>query len=369
MSEVLTLARDLVSIDSRSFVSTLPVMERLEQELHGFQVERVDYEDEHGVAKRSLVAYRGDGAPALAFSGHLDTVPDTGWVRDPFVPTVANGRLHGLGSTDMKGPVAAMTRAVLDNPELPAMLIITADEEIGKAGARSVVERSHLLREHPPVALVIGEPTRLRCVRGHKANVSFTVEAHGIQAHSSTGEGVNANIQLLPFLMTVRDWAIRLREEPQWRDPGYQPPYPDFNFVIDNHGTAPNVTCALATCRIKFRYSRGNDPEPVVNAMAAAAEAQGLHLTMLRDGRPPELPEEHPLVRLGAELSGAPAITVPFGTDASVLQALCPVIVMGPGDIDDAHKPTEKLAVAELETAVERYGELLRRVADGALDS
>jgi len=369
MSEVLALTRDLVRIDSRSFVSTLPVMERLERELTGFAVERVDYEDEHGVAKRSLVAYRGDAAPVLAFSGHLDTVPDTGWSRDPFEPTVQGGILHGLGSTDMKGPVAAMTRAVLDNPALPAMLIITADEEIGKAGARSVVERSELVRRYPPRAMVIGEPTGLRCVRGHKANISFIVEAHGIQAHSSTGEGVNANIQLLPFLMTVRDWAMRLREEAGWRDPAYQPPYPDFNFVIDNHGTAANVTCARATCRIKFRYTRANDPEPVVNAMAEAAERQGLHLTMLRDGSPPELPEDHPLVRLGAELSGESAITVPFGTDASVLQALCPVIVMGPGSIDDAHKPTEKLAVAELERAVDRYGELLRRVAAGALAS
>lgn len=367
MSEALDLARDLISIDSRSFVSTLPVMERLEQELHGFQIERVDYQDEHGVAKRSLVAYRGDGAPALAFSGHLDTVPDTGWERDPFEPTVADGLLYGLGSADMKGPVAAMTRAVLDQPALPAMLIITADEEIGKAGARSVVARSELLRQHPPRAMVIGEPTGLRCVRGHKANVGFVAEARGVQAHSSTGEGVNANLQLLPFLMVVRDWALRLRDDPQWRDPAYQPPFPDFNFVIDNHGTAVNVTCARATCEIKFRYSHANDPAPVVAAMEAAAREHGVALRISRDGSPPELSEDHPLVRLGASVSGEAPITVPFGTDATVLQALCPVIIMGPGDIADAHKPTEKLDVTQLETAVGRFTQVLRRVAQGAL--
>lgn len=367
MSAVLDLARELVSIDSRSFVSTIPVMTRLEQELTGFQVERVDYHDEHGIAKRSLVAYRGDGTPALAFSGHLDTVPDTGWEQNPFEPRVADGLLHGLGSADMKGPVSAMTRAVLDNPELPAMLIITADEEIGKAGARAVVERSQLIRQYPPKALVIGEPTRLRCVRGHKANVSFVAESRGIQAHSSTGEGVNANLQLLPFLMVVREWAMRLRSDAQWQDPAYEPPFPDFNFVIDNHGTAANVTCARATCQIKFRYTHSNDPEPVVVAMEAAAREHGVSLQVNRDGLPPELPVDHPLVQLGATLSGQPPITVPFGTDATVLQALGPVIILGPGDIADAHKPTEKLDIAQLEQAVGLYSQLLQQVTEGAV--
>jgi len=104
-SPLAALARDLVAIDSRSFVSNLPLAERLEPELTGFDVERLDYTDAAGVAKRVLVAHRG-GPGGIAYSGHMDTVPETGWQDDPWSGRTANGTLHGLGSTDMKGPVA-----------------------------------------------------------------------------------------------------------------------------------------------------------------------------------------------------------------------------------------------------------------------
>src|SRR3984957_4718074 len=109
------LTRDLVAIDSRSFVSNLPIAERIEAELADFKVERLDYLDPGGGTKRGLVVSRtGRGAAhgaspgGIAFSGHRDTVPDTGWQEDPWSGrTDADHTLHGLGSTDMKGPVAA----------------------------------------------------------------------------------------------------------------------------------------------------------------------------------------------------------------------------------------------------------------------
>src|SRR5258707_12082089 len=100
------LTRDLVTLDSRSSVSNIPVAERIEPELRGFEIERIDYTDDAGVPKRVLVAHRG-GPNGIAFSGHMDTVPDTGWRHDPWSARIdADGVLHGLGSTDMKGPVA-----------------------------------------------------------------------------------------------------------------------------------------------------------------------------------------------------------------------------------------------------------------------
>src|SRR4051812_39780924 len=99
--DVASLAAELVAIDSRSFVSNLIVAERIEAALGGFEVERLDYADAAGVAKRALVAHRG-GAGGLAFSGHMDTVPDTGWQDDPWSGRIEGGVLHGLGSTDMK---------------------------------------------------------------------------------------------------------------------------------------------------------------------------------------------------------------------------------------------------------------------------
>src|SRR4249920_3280541 len=100
---VLELARDLVMIDSRSFVSNRGVADRIEAALAGFELERLDYRDSSGVEKRALVAHRGPTAAGLALSGHMDTVPETGWRTDPWSGRVENGRLFGLGSTDMKG--------------------------------------------------------------------------------------------------------------------------------------------------------------------------------------------------------------------------------------------------------------------------
>src|SRR5713226_2355253 len=136
---VLELARDLVTIDSRSFVSNRPVADRIEAALLGFELERLDYDDRNGVEKRVLVAHRGPkgGAEAgggltggLALCGHMDTVPDTGWSSDPWSGRVEDGRLFGLGSTDMKGPVAAAIVAARALPKhVPITLLLTTDEE------------------------------------------------------------------------------------------------------------------------------------------------------------------------------------------------------------------------------------------------
>src|SRR6516225_2450459 len=88
-SAVGTLARELVTIDSRSFVSNVRIAERIEAELRGFEVERIEYEDRNGVEKRALVAHRGPPG-GLALSGHMDTVPDTGWRNDPWSGLIEN---------------------------------------------------------------------------------------------------------------------------------------------------------------------------------------------------------------------------------------------------------------------------------------
>ena len=136
------------------------------------------------------------------------------------------------------------------------------------------------------------------------------------------------------------------------QDPDYDPPFSDFNLVIDNHGAAVNVTVPVATARIKFRYSAKLDPTPVLDAVHAAAARAGVTVTEAREGFPPELPADHPLVRLCADVAGKPPTTAPYGTDASELQAIAPCVVLGPGNIAEAHTPTEKVRIAELAAAV-----------------
>ena len=358
-----TLTRDLIQIDSRSFVSNIPIAERIAAELGDFEVETLDYTDVNGIAKRALVAHRG-GKGGIAFSGHLDTVPDTGWQDDPWSGRYDAGMLYGLGATDMKGPLAAAILAARALPlNVPVSLFITTDEETTKEGARELVQRSTLARAAKPTMILVVEPTKMIPVRGHRSHILFTCVATGVQAHSATGLGRNANWALLPFLAEMQTLFDRLRTDPALQDQDYDPVFSDLNLVIDNHGTAINVTVPKATARLKFRYSAKVDPAPVVEAVHSAAKRAGVTVTEAREGSPPELPADHPLVRLCTDLTGKQPGTVPFGTDASVLQALAPCVVMGPGDMRVAHAPGELVSIAELDAAIPVFTRLAELIA------
>jgi acetylornithine deacetylase/succinyl-diaminopimelate desuccinylase-like protein len=184
-----------------------------------------------------------------------------------------------------------------------------------------------------------------------------------VQAHSSTGKGRNANWDLVPFLMEMKAVFERLRTDATLQDADYDPPFSDFNVIIDNHGAAMNVTVPKATARIKFRYSAKVDPTPVLQAVDAAAKRFGIQVSEAREGFPPELPADHPFVRLCVDVAGQPAGTAPYGTDASELQAIAPCVVLGPGSITEAHTPTEKVRVADLTAAVPVFMRLAERMA------
>ena len=261
----------------------------------------------------------------------------------------------------MKGPLAAAIVAAQALPaHVPITLLITTDEETTKAGAREIAERSELARAARPRAILVVEPTGLVPMRGHRAHVQFTAVATGVQAHSSTGRGRNANWDLLPFLVEMRTLHDRLRQDPGLQDKAYDPPFSDFNLVLDNHGSAANVTVPKATATIKFRYSASVDPGPVLDVVRAAAQRTGLALSEAREGDPPELAASHPFVELCSRTVGAPAGVAPYGTDASELQVIAPCVVLGPGDIAQAHAPEECVSIAELAAAVPLFMQLAR---------
>lgn len=355
---VTRLAADLVRIDSRSARSNIPLAERIEAELQGFDITRLDYADANGVAKRALIAHRGPSG-GHALSGHMDTVPETGWAEDPWSARIAGGVLHGLGSVDMKGQVAACIVAARGMPaHVPVTLLLTTDEETTKEGARAIAA-SDAARALGLRGIVVAEPTGLVPVRGHRSHIEFTAVATGVQAHSSTGKGRNANWALIPFLQEMKAIFELLRHDGAYHDAAYDPPFSDFNLVIDNFGTAVNVTAAKAAAKIKFRRSRNVDTTAIVDRVRAAARASGLELLERREGTPPELPVDHPLIRLACGITGHDARTAPYGTDASELQALAPCVVLGPGGIETAHTPHERVALADLAAAVPVFRRML----------
>ncbi len=360
-TRLLRFARELIAMDSRSSESNLPIAERVESWLAGFEIERLDYLDSASVPKRVLVAHRGPpGGCALA--AHTDTVPALGWTTDPWEPRVEDGVLHGLGSVDMKGPLASCLTALLGLPEnVPATLLLTTDEETTKEGARVMARRSELLPRLGLRGIVVAEPTGLKPVRGHRSFIEFTAVSTGIQAHSASGLGINANWRLIPFLERLRQLHERLRNDTALQDPAYDPPFSDFNLVLDNHGVALNVTPPKATARLKLRRSRRVDVSAIVEEIRQAARDAGLELAERHDGPPVELAADHPLVRLAEKVTGQTTQTAPWGTDASELQAIAPCVVLGPGSIATAHTPDEQVALADLLAAVPIFRALLAR--------
>lgn len=359
LSEIVALASRSIALDTRSSRGNRALADLVASELPGFAIERLDFTDPDGAEKSALVARRGEADGCLAFSAHMDTVPPVGWTRDPFAPTIEHGRLYGLGSCDMKGPMAAAIVAARSLPsERATMLLLTCDEETTKAGARRIVSESRLLRAHPPAAILVVEPTDLRPLRGHRSDVQFTATARGIQAHSSTATGLNANIALIPFLSEMRDLYLVLRTDPGLQDPDYVPPWCDLNILVDNHGTATNITPPLATCRMKFRYSHAIDPAWVIERVEGAARRHGLDLVVRREGTPPELPVDHPFVRLATAVTAASPEVGAFGSDASQFATVAPTLILGPGSMEQAHKPEEFIDLDQLERSVAMFQRL-----------
>ena len=129
-----------------------------------------EYRDPAGVRKVNLIGRKGPniGERGLALLGHIDTVPAIGWSTDPFEARIADGKMYGRGSCDMKGSVACMievaSRYTASKLAAPLYVVITADEEVGYFGARAVAEKSEMFKTHGfPQYGVVGEPTELHC--------------------------------------------------------------------------------------------------------------------------------------------------------------------------------------------------------------
>lgn len=354
--DIVRIASKLVGIDSRSDRSNIDALEAVLHELPGFEIERLDYVDDLGVSKRVAVARNRPGR-CIAFCGHLDTVPDAGWQHDPFRLRIEDGVMRGLGAVDMKGPLASLVLAARQAAKsAPVMLVLTADEETSKAGAKTLVKRSRMLAEVPPEAIVIAEPTEMIPVRAHRASIEFAVEAEGVQAHAATAIGRSAAWPLVDFLQQVNDLRPFIRST--MSDPDFDPPVCDVAIKLYDSGNALNVTAAKAAAILAWRYSVPVDPRPVVERIIKAADKAGVQLAIEWFGRPLHLDRDHPMVKLAEAVCGKTAETKSFGTDASELQAIAPCLILGPGSISTAHTPNEQVRLDQLVDAVPLFSRM-----------
>ncbi len=369
------IAQGLIAFDSVSSKSNAPIADWVANRLSAsrFEVERLSYIDDEGVEKVCVVAKRGPGEGGIAYFCHNDVVPVEGWncpYGGPFDGKVAVDRLWGRGSCDMKGSSAAALAAIEQISEhdqrKPIYYIATADEEIGMAGARCVDSSSRLFEEmvqHQTVGLV-GEPTTLEVVHAHKGGYYLTVISHGRAAHSSTNEGVNANWAMIPFLQELRDIHAQCQTDTRLQNSMYDPPTLSMNFILVNQPLATNVTVARTTCTIFLRPMQDVAWQPLVQQIADSATRHGLEVLPPTTLNSLYTSPDRPFVRDVLRIAGkANTRTVCYATDGGYFQRLRDLVVIGPGNIEQAHCADEWISLEQLHRGTETFGQLLRYFA------
>lgn len=361
---VVELTQALIAMPSPSQQTNEVIADYLANLLEacGFDVEQLSYMD-GDQRKVSLVARKGAGEGGVGLFSHSDTVPGdaNGW--EPFTPIIQDQRLIGRGASDMKGPIAAtLVAAAAYSPEQlkrPITLVITADEEIGYGGAKQVAAQSKLLTENWPTYGIIAEPTRLRPVYAHKGGARFFVTAHGRAAHTSTDKGVSANFLIAPFMAEMAELAQVFRSDTRFQNTEFDPPTNGFNMVIDDGNCASNVTAAKTVCTVGFRPMPNDNREEAIARILAAAKKYELETDWYMF-EPFYADRTSPLIEVALAATKLPAAeTVPFGTEAAVFKDYAQLVILGPGDIAQAHTKGEWIDLGQLQNVVDVYRHII----------
>jgi acetylornithine deacetylase len=331
---------------------------------------------QHTVApgKRNMIATLGGGigsGEGLVLSGHTDTVPfDEGkWTKDPFGGNEADNRIYGLGSCDMKSFLAiALTAAQgFDVSKLrrPLTILATADEEISMSGAK------HLLGENMKLGryAVIGEPTGLKPIRTHKGVMMESIHIYGQSGHSSDPAlGCNAIEGMHRVIGELMSWRAELQA--RYRNPAFQVETPTLNLGVLKGGDNPNRICGHCELQIDIRPLPGMKLDELREHMNARLDSvleayPGLQIetSPLFDGLPPfETAQNSDIVRVCENYTGQASTSVSFGTEAPLLtQAGLETIVMGPGNIAQAHQADEFLEIAQIQPTIDLLRKLIHR--------
>ncbi len=327
-----------------------------------------DYNEDK--SKASLYAHIGpDIEGGVILSGHTDVVPVDGqeWSTDPFTVVEKDGKLYGRGCCDMKGFDALAlwiaAKAAKSQLKKPLQICLSRDEEIGCTGAPPMIEA--MQGKLPKAGLaIIGEPTTLQAVTGHKGGLGYDTHIRGFEIHSSLMDrGVSAIMEGAKLI----DWANRMNAENKARaatgtDALFDPPYTTLHVGVIEGGTAHNITAKDCKFLLSFRCVPGDDPEEwgrryEEEVRRLEAEMQKIQPSCFialdkRFNVPGLKPEENgaaeSLVRRLTGDNGTHVVS--YGTEAGQFQAGgYSSVVCGPGDIAQAHQPDEFMTVAQFE--------------------
>ncbi|WP_037307769.1 acetylornithine deacetylase [Ruegeria halocynthiae] len=377
LEDTRTLLTELIGFATVSSVSNLDMIGHLAARLADCGAEVEIWHDETGT-KANLFATLGpkrDGG--IVLSGHSDVVPvaDQDWLSDPFVMDEKDGKWFGRGTCDMKGFIAAAVVMARQYAQLdlqrPVHFAFTYDEEIGCFGARALADTLRQKGIKPAVA-IIGEPTSMRIIEGHKGCYEYTTHFTGLEGH---GSGPDQGVNAVEYAVRYVSKLLELKMALQGRAPAssrFEPPWTTINTGALIGGVAHNVIPGKARVEWEMRPVQMTDADYVkdqmhrycahtlIPAMQAVHADANIKTEVIGEVDGLEPMDENAARDLVMELTGANgADVVPFGTEAGIFQGLgMSVVVCGPGSIDQAHKPDEYVSVDQMAQCLDMLGRL-----------
>ena len=385
LNNCIELLKTLVAFDTTSRESNLGLIEYVRDHLQTLSIKsRLSYDSEK--RKANLFATFGDmPARGIVLCGHTDVVPVDGqnWITDPFKAHVAEGKIYGRGAVDMKGFIAAtmsmLPAFMATDIKQPLHLALTYDEEIGCVGVQTLI-KDLLLANIKPAGCFVGEPTRMQVMTGHKGMRITRCKLQGLEAHSSMApEAVNAIEYASRLIEKIRNLAADLKENGPF-DSVYKIPHSTMQTGLIKGGVAPNIVAK--DCEFVFdcrTLPQTNSDELIFQikeyAQKLKAEMQKIHsqaditFETLANAAPLTTPEDAAITYLGTALTRNNLLgRVSFATDGGWLnQAGIPCVVVGPGDIEVAHKPNEFIEISQIEECLAFIDRLRGRMSEDAL--
>lgn len=363
--ELLDVLDALVSFSTVSSESNIALIAWVEQYLSRHKVPHIRVNDQG--QKTSLLARIGPEVEGgIVLSGHSDVVPVKGqpWETDPFILTERDDKLFGRGTADMKSFLALALAYVpyfqKSNLRKPVWIAISHDEEVGCLGAAPMAAAiaKHALK---PSLVVIGEPTSMELVTSHKGILSFETIITGHEAHSSMPEqGVNAVMLMAELMVVLNRIAEATAARPQ-KDSPFATPYSSVHIGVVEGGTARNIIPRHARIAWEIRPLPGEDIDALLvpfHEKSRALEARmkkvdakcGIVTRRLTSVDHLSLANDASYLPLACRLAGTNRNHgVAFGTEGGIFQSHgLPVVICGPGSIDQAHQPNEYVSRGQL---------------------
>ena len=371
----------LIAHDTTSSRSNLALIEDVESYLGDHGVETVRVQNDDGT-KSNLYAVVGPRAPGgVILSGHTDVVPVDGqdWDTDPWVATEKDGKLYGRGTCDMKSfsaiglsLVPEMLKAGLKRPLIFAL---SYDEEVGCLGApRMIAEIAE--RAPAPSAVIVGEPTNMNVIDGHKGIASFRVHVTGYTTHSSqTDRGVSAVEAAARLIAKVADMRAARARDADAQSP-FDPPYSTMTVNVVRGGTQLNIMAGEATFDWDLRALPGDSVVDIAEEFADFAK--GVETEMRRraptcriaieqmTSAPALAPRDNnPAADLAKSITGRNATdVVAYAAEAGQFQeAGFSTVICGPGSIDQAHQANEFITMEQVQLGTDFMRRLIARMA------